>query len=86
MKNTVEKKECLGRVQFGEPCWLAFDTPITGSVPATHKTYASFSFSRYFGGIDTMHTKEMRTLDCLNSKGCIVAGPDKEMEAINILK
>lgn len=87
IKNAVEKKkkECLGQKQFGEPCCSPFDTPITGPVPATHKTCTSFSSSRYFSGTDTMHTEEMMTLACLNPKGCI-ARPDGEMEAINILK
>lgn len=86
IKNVVGKKESPGQEQCREPCCLPFDTPITGSVSATHKTCTSFSSSRYFSGTDTMHTEEMMTLARLNPKGCIVAGPDGEMEAINIPK
>lgn len=86
IKNAVGGgEECLGQKQFGEPCCLPFDTPITGSVPATHKTCTSLSSSRYFSGTDTMHTEETMTLECLNPKGC-TARPDEEMEAIHILK
>lgn len=84
-RNTVEKEKRKKKKKKARDRSLALDTPITGSVPATHKTCTSFSSFRYFSGTDTMHTKEMMTPECLNPKSCIVAGADEEMEAINIL-